>query len=164
MKNILQILKNLGITYTEHKHPAVFTVEEANKYYDTIPGTHTKNLFLRNKKGDKHYLVVIESSKRVDLGKLKQILGESKLSFASPERLKEHLNLTPGSVTPFGLIHDKDKKVQVIIDNDLWESEEINCHPNINTSTLTISSKDFRKFLEWTGNSVQSLDIPARDD
>ena len=162
MKDIYQILAELNIPYVKHEHPPLFTVEEADKYHDIIPGAHTKNLFLRNKKGDVHYLVVVESQKRVDLGELRKTFDESKLSFASPEKLNEYLGLTPGSVSAFGLINDESKTVRVVVDNDLMGAEKIGFHPNINTATLTISTNDFRKFLEWTGNDVAYQNIPQR--
>lgn len=158
MNNIYTTLKTLHIEYKEYKHPAVFTVEEAEKY-DRGEGVHSKNLFLRNRKGKKHYLVIFEGSKQVNLKELSNQLNESNLSFASPERLMKYLQLTPGSVSPFGLIHDENKEVEVIVDNDLLKSDNQGFHPNTNTSTLEISTGDFKKFLQQTGNKVTYLDL-----
>ena len=110
-------LDALGITHDRHAS-AVFTAEDAS-HWDPIPGTQCKNLFLRNKKGDRHYLVVVEIGKRVDLKDLVKIVDDDRLSFGSPERLMAKLGLTPGSVSPFGLIHDSDASVRVLIDQDL---------------------------------------------
>lgn len=159
MQDVYQILSGLNIAYEKHDHPAVFTVEEAQKYDRGIDAGKSKNLFLRNKKGDKHYLVIVESTKRVDLKQLSVQLNENKIGFASPERLLEYLGLTPGSVSPFGLINDKNKAVQVIVDNDLMMHKKLAFHPNINTATLVMSSKDFQKFLDSTGNSISFLNL-----
>lgn len=159
MKDIYKILENLGIKYEKHEHPAVFTSQEAAEYDRGIEGGKSKNLFLRNNKGDRHYLVIIESMKRADLEKLASSLNESKLSFASPERLLKHLGVTPGSVSPFGLINDTGRNVQVVIDKKLMKYERLCFHPNINTATIVISTNDFRKFLDFTGNRVTYLKL-----
>lgn len=156
MADIYKILQELDIKYTKYDHEAVFTVEESKKIETEIFGTHTKNLFLRNKKGNKHWLVIVEGHARADMNKLRKFLDENKLSFASPERLKKYLNLTPGSVTPFGLINDKKHEVIVVIYEDLLEKNDtINFHPNINTTTLNLRVKDFKKFLQWSKNEIK---------
>lgn len=159
MKDIYKILDELAIPYTRHDHPAVFTCEEADKYDLQIPGGHTKNLFLRNRKGDKHFLVIIPSTKMVDLKKLEGQISEKKIAFASPERMLLILGVTPGSVTPFGLINDEEKNTVVIVDKALWENEILNFHPNVNTATLGVKREDFKRFLEWCGNKVISLEL-----
>ncbi len=160
--NIYQILDQLGIPFQKHEHPPVHTVEEANRYRGQLPGGRTKNLFLRNKKGDRHYLVVVEAEKQVDLRQLRALVGERALSFASPSRLEKHLGLTPGSVTPFGIINDREKGVVVVLDRDLMRHEDLNFHPNVNTATLTISREDFRRFLEYCGNLVRIVELTPR--
>lgn len=155
VKNIYEVLAELNIPYEKHEHPAVFTVEEAAQYERGFDAGETKNLFLRNKKGDVHYLIVAESTRKIDLKALAATLGESKLSFASPDRLMTYLGLTPGSVSPFGLINNTDKSVRVIVDQELIHHPKIGFHPNINTATLVIKSEDLKKFLDWTGNKVR---------
>ena len=152
-------LDALGIAYTRHDHPPVATVEEAVRHWADIPATHCKNLFLRNQKGDRHYLVIVEHAKRVDLRRLADQIGDGKLSFASPERLRTHLGLTPGSVSPFGLINDSSRGVRVVIDRDLKAATRLSFHPNINTVTLTIANADFARFLEACGNVVQYVSV-----
>jgi Ala-tRNA(Pro) deacylase len=152
-------LAELGIAYSRHEHPPVPTVEEAEKYWSAIDATHCKNLFLRNQKGDRHYLLIVEHSKKVDLRKTADQIGDGKLSFGSPERLLKHLGLTPGSVSPFGLINDRNHSVRVFIDRDLKSAERLSFHPNINTVTLTLAATDFSRFLEACGNSVQHLTV-----
>lgn len=161
MSDIYGVLSELGISYEKHEHPAVFTVEEADAQYEHLTGGRSKNLFLRNKKGNRHYLLVVESNRPVDLRKLRVLLGESSLSFASPERLLKHLGLEPGSVSPFGLINDGGSEVIVVVDKELLRHELLHFHPNVNTATLTISSEDFGRFLAHRGNDVRYLVLPS---
>lgn len=160
MQNIYDILANLGIEYVEYKHEAFFTCEQSEDFYNKYPDAgKSKNLFLRNKKGNKHYLVIVEANKRVDLKKLAKDLGEQALSFASPERLMKYLGLTPGSVSPFGLINDGNKEVKVFVDNDLMTHGKLHYHPNINTATLEIKREDLNKFLDYCGNDFAFIEF-----
>ncbi len=156
-QNVYETLEKLDISYARHEHPPVYTVEEAEQHWENITGAHCKNLFLRNKKGSRHYLVVLGSSKRADLKALEKQLGEDRLSFASPERLMRYLGLEVGAVSPFGLINDTQKEVQVIIDQDLKEVDSINFHPNVNTATVGLSFSDFEKFLSFCGQPIRFL-------
>ena len=148
-------LGELGIAFERHEHPPVATVDEAEAHWTGIDATHCKNLFLRNQKGNRHYLVVLMHSKKADLRKVADQIGDGKLSFASPERLLTHLGLTPGSVSPFGLINDRAHAVRVVLDRDLKSAARVSFHPNINTATYVISSADFDRFLTACGNTVQ---------
>lgn len=159
MPDLYHILADLKIEYIKHDHPAVFTCEEADEFYKDVPGGKSKNLFLRNKKGSKHYLVIVESSKKVDIKQVAQLVGEKDLGFASPERMMKYLGVTPGSVTPFGLINDVNKEVVVLIDSDLWKHDRLHYHPLVNTATLELSREDFKKFLDWCGNPVKVVEI-----
>ena len=152
---VIEVLEELGIAYIRHEHPPVFKVEQAEKHWTDIQGAHCKNLFLRNKKGNRHYLVVLLSAKQADLRGLNEKLREDRLSFGSPERLQKYLGLEPGSVSPFGLINDRHKEVIVIIDQDLRQASRVNFHPNVNTSTVGISAADFERFLAWTDHAVR---------
>lgn len=152
-------LNELGIAYSRHEHPPVATVDDAVLHWAGIEGTHCKNLFLRNQKGSRHYLVVLEHSKRADLRIVAEQIGDGKLSFASPERLMAHLGLTPGSVSPFGLINNQDHAVRLVLDRDLKAAARLGFHPNINTVTFTIAAADFTKFVESTGNPVQHVTV-----
>lgn len=156
-RKVYETLDKLDISYVRHEHPPVYTVEEAEQHWENITGAHCKNLFLRNKKGNRHYLVVLASSKRADLKALEKQLGEDRLSFASPERLMHYLGLEVGAVSPFGLINDTQKEVQVIIDQDLKDADSINFHPNVNTATVGLSFLDFEKFLSFCGQSIRFL-------
>jgi Ala-tRNA(Pro) deacylase len=152
-------LDALGITYDSYTHPPVFTSEEADVHWASIPGTPVKNLFLRNKKGDRHYLVILEISKHADLRQLVKVVGDDRLSFGSPDRLLACLGLTPGSVSPFGLIHDATGAVRVVVDDSLRSAEKLIFHPNINTASVTIGVPDFEKFLATRPNPVRWIRI-----
>jgi Ala-tRNA(Pro) deacylase len=154
-EQLYRFLADAGIDYQRHEHPPVYTVPEAELHWEGIPGAHCKNLFLRNKKGNHHYLVILLSDKTADLHKLTRLLGEDRLSFGSPERLMEHLRLTPGAVSPFSLIHNHAKDVRVVIDQDLKNHQQVSFHPNVNTATITISLPDFTRFLTLCGQSVR---------
>lgn len=154
-------LDALGISYERHQHSAVFTAEDAAKFWDPIPGVQCKNLFLRNKKGDRHYLVVLEISKRADLKDIVKLVGDDRLSFGSPDRLMTRLGLTPGSVSPFGLINDADGSVRVLIDQDLRAAPRLIFHPNINTASVVVSWADLEKFLATRANRVSLIAVPG---
>jgi Ala-tRNA(Pro) deacylase len=152
-------LTRLGIDYELFEHPPVFTAEDATLHWAVIPGAQVKNLFLRNKKGDRHYLVILGIEKQADLRQLVKVIGDDRLSFGSAERLKKYLGVAPGSVSPLGLIHDTAHTVRVIVDSDLKNADRLIFHPNDNTASLTISSQDFLRFLEQQGNSVRWIRV-----
>lgn len=153
------LLDELGITYDYHEHPEAPTVEIAAKYWKDLEATHCKNLFFRNHKGNRHYLVIMEHTRELNIRDLEQRLKQGKLSFASPERLMKHLGLTPGSVTPFGLINDKNRHVHLFLDENLAKAESISFHPCINTASLVISYADFIRFLHHCGNSYEYVSM-----
>jgi Ala-tRNA(Pro) deacylase len=158
-RKVLEVLDELGIPYVRHEHPPVATVEEAEKHWGLLKGTHCKNLFLRNYKGNRHYLVIAPVTRGIDLKRLNAELGEDRLSFASAERLKRWLGVEPGSVSPFGLINDEARHVQVVCDQALRASRALGFHPNVNTATLEIALADFEKFLSCRGNAVRWLEL-----
>ena len=145
-------LDALGIATSTVKHPPLFTVEQSRALRGQIPGGHTKNLFLRDKK-NALYLVVAEEDASIDLKGLHRVLGASgRLSFGSADLLREVWGVTPGAVTPFGAINDAEGRVTVVLDTVLMEHETINCHPLDNTMTTAIKRDDLVKFLESTGH------------
>jgi Ala-tRNA(Pro) deacylase len=150
---LYKILSQLNINFEYYEHPPVATIEEAKKYWVDLKATHCKNLFFRNHKGNRHYLVILEHTQQLVIRDLEQRLKQGKLTFASPKRMLKYLGLSPGSVSPFGLINDKENHTHVFLDLNLLKSETISFHPNINTSSLVIRYTDFEKFLDWTGNS-----------
>lgn len=152
-------LNALGIVYRQYEHPPVFTSEQADVHWRGLPGIACKNLFLRNKKGDRHYLAIVPIAKRVDLKELVKTLGDDRLSFGSPERLMSELGLTPGSVSPFGLLNDPDGSVKVIVDEDLRGADGLIFHPNINTASVVISWDGLERFLKSRANTVLCIRI-----
>lgn len=152
-------LDALGITYERYEHPPVFTSEDAAAHWAGINGRGVKNLFLRNKKGNRHYLVVLPVEKEADLRHLVKVIGDDRLSFGSAERLARCLGVTPGSVSPFGLLNDREHSVQVILDDDLREEQRMIFHPNLNSHSLTISRQDLERFLGSTGHVPRWLRV-----
>ena len=159
--DIFRFLEENGIAYERCDHPAVFTCEEAERMVPPMAGAKTKNLFVRDKKGKRHFLVVVGYEKIVDLKSLSSLLGLSSMSMASSDRLKRYLAVDPGSVTILAVINDTEKKVEVVFDRALWHSPSFRCHPLINTSTLAISKQGIRRFLELTGHEALVVDVPA---
>lgn len=149
------MLDAMGIGYTAHEHPPIFTSEEAAEHWRDLPGTGIKNLFLRNKKGNRHYLVILPVDKQADLRQLVTLIGDDRLSFGSPDRLMSHLGVTPGSVSVFGLIHDGSGPVQVIVDEDLRAADRLIFHPNDNRASVSITFADFERFLKSRPNHVR---------
>jgi len=155
-------LAEQNISYDRHDHPAVFTVEQASRLVPKLPGAKTKNLFLRDKKGLRHFLVVVDAEKRTDLKKLQSILESGKLSFGSPDRLKRYLGIEPGAVSLFAIFNDPDHAVEVVVDSTLWLSSAFQFHPLVNTSTLVISRENLEWFIECMGHTVRFVDVPER--
>jgi len=147
-------LDALGIAYERYDHPPVFTGDDAAQHWAAIPGRGVKNLFLRNKKGNRHYLVILPIEKEADLRRFVKAIGDDRLSFGSPERLAEHLGLTPGSVSPFGLLNDPTHRVRVFVDAELRAAERLIFHPNLNAHSLTIAPADLDRFFASTGHTV----------
>ncbi|MDB0439909.1 prolyl-tRNA synthetase associated domain-containing protein [Clostridioides difficile] len=156
---IYNILDKLNIEYNVVEHEAVYTAEQLVILNDITKGCQCKNLFLRNAKGNKYYLIVVRGDKHVDLNSLKEKIGSSRLSFASPERLYNVLKLLPGSVNPFSLVNDTEKKVELYVDEDVIKEEYLNFHPNINTKTVNISKEGFKKFLEYLKYPLQIIEV-----
>jgi Ala-tRNA(Pro) deacylase len=134
-------------------------VEEAIRYWKDIDAAKCKNLFLRNHKGNRHYLVIIEHTHVLAIHDLEKLLHQGKLSLASEKRLQKYLGLRPGSVSPFGLINDAEHHVHLFIDENLKRSDRISFHPNVNTATLVVSFADFLRFLDHRGNTYEFLKL-----
>jgi Ala-tRNA(Pro) deacylase len=158
-RQVCERLERLGIAFDRYEHPPIATAEEGDRYWTGIEAMHSKNLFLRNQKGDRHYLLVVVHSKRVDLRSVANQIGDGKLSFASPERLLKHLGVTPGSVSPFGLMNDSGHAVRLFLDRDLETAGRVSFHPNINTATLVLTREDFVRFVRDTGHEMKWVDV-----
>lgn len=161
MNDIYAFLRDNAISYERFDHPAVYTCEQAEQLCPAMPGRSIKNIFLYDSRSGQHFLVVVGNDKRVDLKKLKDLLGVSKLSFGSEERLKNYLGVEPGSVTILGLMNDSNHEVKVIFDQHIW-GQSLQSHPLVNTATLVLAADDVEHFLQATGHSYQVIDIPAR--
>jgi len=154
-------LDNLGIAHKTVTHPPVFTVEEARTLRGKLAGGHTKNLFLRDKK-DVPYLVVAAEDAAIELRSLHRLLGATgRFSFGSPDLMRELLGVEPGSVTPFAVIKDNERRVTVVLDAAMMANEVLNFHPLVNTGTTTISREGLLKFLEATGHPPRIEGISA---
>ncbi len=158
-QKVLDVLKELNIDYDMHEHPPTPTIEDAIKYWGKMNSTHCKNLFFRNHKGKKHYLVIFEHKKQLAIRDLEQKLKQGKLSFASEKRMAKYLGLMPGSVSLFGIINDAENHVHIFLDEKLLESERISFHPNDNTASLSISLSDMKLFLKESGNTFEFLNL-----
>ncbi|MFN0204096.1 MAG: prolyl-tRNA synthetase associated domain-containing protein [Bacteroidia bacterium] len=159
MEKVLEHLTALEVEFSLTTHAPLMTMEEALPIWEELGGAFCKNLFFRNNKGNQHYLVILTHEKLLDVKRLEKELKQGRLSFASAERMAKHLGLSPGSVSPFGLIHDETQHVIVFLDQDLKQFEKVNFHPNDNTATLTLSYTDFIRFLEERGNVYSFIEM-----
>lgn len=154
---VTQYLSSVQIPFSIFRHPPLPTIEIAREYWKDVPGTHCKNLFFRNHKGDRHYLVIVESNSTLDIHDLEKSLRQGKLSFASPQRMERWLGVQPGSVSPFGLLNDPGHHVKLFIDKQLLGAESLAFHPNDNTATVVISKDDFFRFLDNMKNEYEFI-------
>jgi Ala-tRNA(Pro) deacylase len=159
--DLFAFLDSLGVAHTTKRHEPVFTVAESVALRDEIPGGHTKNLFVKDKK-DNYFLLTVEENATVDLKTVHTLIGgASKVSFGRPEKLMEYLGVIPGAVTAFGVINDTDRQVKIIVDEDLMKDEIVNCHPLVNDATTSIASKDLLRFIEATGHEPLVLKVTS---
>ena len=158
--NLEIFLREHGINAPRHAHPPVMTVEESERLVPKLPGSKTKNLFLRDKKGARHFLVTVRHDVAVDLDALSTMLDVRGLGFASPERLKKHLGITPGSVSLLALINDQGAAVEFVIDRALWEAPAVHAHPLTNDATMVLAHADLERFLDATGHVPRIVDVP----
>jgi Ala-tRNA(Pro) deacylase len=156
---LFAFLDRLGIVHSTVTHPPFFTVEEGRPWHHRIPGLHCKNLFIKDRKGG-IWLIVMPADKRADLGRLEKTLGAPRFSFAKPDLLQDVLQLTPGSVTPFGLINDTQHRVKVILDQAMLDSEWVNFHPLHNAASTTLRSADLVRFVHALGYEPVRVRLP----
>lgn len=158
-EELIAYLDGLGIAVTTVRHPALFTVAESQALRGQIPGAHTKNLFLKDKK-DNYFLLTVEEQAEVDLKRIHEKIGaSSRVSFGKPEAMMEMLGVTPGAVTVFGLINDTQRRVKPVIAQELIESEIVNAHPLTNEATTSIPAPELLRFVESTGHQPLILKI-----
>lgn len=153
-----------NVTYQRIDHPPVYTFEEANRLVPDMGAAHTKNVFLKDKKGRRHFLVMVGDGRRLDLVGLSDALGVKRLSLASPDRLMRLLGVDPGSVSPLAVINDPESRVEVVFDCSLADEASFQCHPLVNTSTLVLSKDELLRFLDAAGHRPRWLEIPHPED
>lgn len=156
---VFEILSKLGIQYQYVEHPESPTIEIARQYWGGIEAQHCKNLFFRNYKGNQHYLVILDSEQNMAIHNIEKMLKQGKISFASEQRMMKYLGLRPGSVSPFGLVHDTENHVHVFFDENLRSAKRISFHPNLNTATLILDFTDFLKYMDEVGNAYEFLKL-----
>ncbi|OGR27470.1 MAG: DNA-binding protein [Desulfobacterales bacterium RIFOXYA12_FULL_46_15] len=155
-EELLNVLDKIGIEYTNHEHPAVYTVEEADRHHEGIEGIHSKNLFFKDRKKNL-ILIVTLSDKPIKIKEVEKKIDTKGLTFGKPELLAEVLGVIPGAVTPLAVINAKNHDLRVILDEEMMEHELLNFHPIVNTATTTLASKDLLKFMEHCNQGVEII-------
>ena len=157
-EELIKLLDESNCDYEVKEHAPLFTVEDSKSLRGSILGAHSKNLFLKDAKGQ-FYLLSVEENTKVDLKKIMNFIGSKKLSFAKAEYLESILGIEPGSVSPFALINDVDKKVLLFFDKNFLNYEKLNFHPLVNTATVNIATSDMIKFIEEKHNPIKYIDF-----
>ncbi|MDR2413640.1 MAG: prolyl-tRNA synthetase associated domain-containing protein [Odoribacteraceae bacterium] len=156
---VYETLAALGIPFDYLEHPEAPTVEIAKRYWKELDSTHCKNLFFRNHKGNRHYLVVFDCDRDLAIHDLERRLKQGKLTFASAERMARYLGTRPGSVSPFGLLNDAEHHVYLFMDKNLLAARKLSFHPNDNRASLAIETKAFTRYLDHTGNGYEWIEL-----
>lgn len=159
-ETLFGLFEEHGLDYRIVEHPPVFTIDEALSLVPHLDGIKTKNVFARDAKGSRHFLVVLPHDRRVDLVELARALASTKLSMGSPERLARHLGVTPGAVSLFALVNDKDNAVELVIDAAIWAANQVQGHPLRNTATVSIAHASLATFLELVGHAPRVIAVP----
>ena len=152
-------LQELGITFDVVEHPPAFTTEQADSYIEGMEGVRTKTMFLTNKKKTQYYLLIMDDKKRLDMDDFKVQVGADRIRMASLDSLAKKMNLPAGTVSPFGLLNNEEKDIQVYFDKEIIDEERMTFHPNTNEKTIFISTQDLFKFLQDLGYSYQVLEL-----
>ena len=159
MQTVFDFLDRHEIRYTYYEHPEAPTIEIARQHWRADGSKHCKNLFFRNHKGNRHYLVCFDCDQDMAIHDLEHRLHQGKLSFASPQRMERYLGLEPGSVSPFGLINDEENHVHLFLDKNLEKAESLSFHPNDSRGTVVVSREEFMRYLEAVGNSYEFIEL-----
>ena len=152
-------LQELRIIYDVVAHPPAFTTEQADSYIKGLKGVRTKSMFLTNKKKTQYYLLIMDDKKRLDMDDFKVQVGADRIRMASLDSLAEKMNLPAGTVSPFGLLNNEEKDIQVYFDRDIVSEDIMTFHPNTNEKTIFVSTRDLFKFLQDLGYSYQVLEL-----
>ena len=156
---VKEYLNTLGIQFKIVEHEPAYTTEEADKYIEGHYGVRTKTMFICNKKKTNYYMIIMDDSKRLDMNKFKEIVSEKQIKMASEEALKEKLGIEPGMVSPFGLLNNDEKDVKIYMDKEIIKEEIMTFHPNDNTKTLFITTKDLFKYFESIGYEINIIEL-----
>ena len=152
-------LRKHGIKYELYNHPPIFTVKDSQRFRKNVPGMGGKSLFLKDSRHHRYYLLSLSGKRQADIKKFCQLIGAKKLTFGRPDELEEKLDLTPGSVSPFGLMNDKNNEVSFYLDKEMSAAKKVAFHPNINTATLVLNQTDFRRFFKLVHHKINIVDI-----
>lgn len=163
MNKYYEALSRYNIPYEKYDHAPVFTCEDAKRIIPDLPGVANKNLFLKDKKEGRYFLIVLEESRRLDISRMGCLLNVGRLTMGSPDDLVKILGIKPGSVSLMALVNDEARCMSVIIDQEIWNSELIQCHPGVNTSTLIIPRDDMDRFLKALGYEITVMELPKID-
>ena len=150
-QKVFDLLNELGIPFQMVEHEPALTTEQADRFIEGIEGVRTKTLFLTNKKKRNFYLVIMDDSKRLDMNVFKDIVEEKQIKMASAETLNDKMKLQPGAVSPFGLLNNEDKDIQVYFDQEIVSEERMSFHPNTNEKTIFVNTEDLFTFLKEIG-------------
>lgn len=161
-RTVFEFLEKNAIAYECCEHPPVYTCEEADRVVPDLPGTRTKNLLLRDRKGRRHFLAIIRPEQTVDLHALARQIAVDRLSMASPERLEKHLGVSPGAVSLLALLHDTEGAVEVLIDQAVWAASHLLVHPMVNTSTLVLSHTSIKRIFDLTNHQPSVVTVPEQ--
>lgn len=156
---LYKILEELNIKFTYFEHPPAPTIEIAMLYWKNVDAKHCKNLFFRNHKGNRHYLVVLDCSLILDIHDLEKSLKQGKISFATEQRMEKYLGIKPGSVSPFGIINDNQHYFHAFFDISLKKAKKNYFHPNINTASIVLNFSDFSRFIQCTGITFDYIQL-----
>ena len=152
-------LHELGITFDVVEHPPAFTTEQADSYIEGMEGVRTKSMFLTNKKKTQYYLLIMDDKKSLDMDLFKELVSANRIRMASLDSLAEKMSLSAGTVSPFGLLNNEERDIQVYFDKEIFDEERMTFHPNTNEKTIFISTEDLFKFLKDLGYSYQVLEL-----
>ena len=158
-QKVVDRLNELGIPFQIVEHEPVLTTEQADHFIEGIEGVRTKTMFLTNKKKRNFYLVIIDDAKRLDMDVFKEIVEENRIKMASAEMLNDKMMLLPGTVSPFGLLNNRDKDIQVYFDQEIVSEERMCFHPNTNEKTIFVNTQDLFTFLKAIGYEPQAIEL-----
>ncbi|HEL1584836.1 TPA: prolyl-tRNA synthetase associated domain-containing protein [Streptococcus suis] len=158
-KSVFATLEELGIAYDVVDHPPALTTEEADSYIEGLEGVRTKSMFLTNKKKTAFYLLIMDDQKQLDMDQFRDLVGANRIRMASSESLMEKMHLPAGVVSVFGLLHNVDKDIQVFFDKEILSEPILTFHPNVNTKTIFVKTKEVLRFVEELGFTYQVLEL-----